>query len=640
MSFEKIIEKTKQLRVLFVEDNEEARKTIANLLKRFFINLKTATNGKEGLEKFKSEKFDLVITDINMPEMNGLDMLREIKKIDNNVYSIVVTAYNETEYFLDAIKIGVDGFILKPIDLEQIISVLEKIIKDYVNKTNAKKYYSLLKQYQDIVDKSSLVCKIDKNHKITYANQALLNILGYEFVEIQNKDFESIFFGNVDFDSLKEHVIFNGILKVFTKKDEIKYLNAIIKPFYENDELKEYIMLAYDIDDMMKPRRLLLDYINTHQNPIVAEIYIENFENLRSLFGEEFTERLEKKFEDILKTDMPPCFKRIFYLDNGEFAIAGEVADIPLDTIIKKLIEYQKNINNSTINIQGLDYDISILISVATGKDAYENARLGIRKILQEHRTFIVATGLKAKMKKISKQNLEVLHLIKEALDKKLFMCVYQPIINNQTKKIEKYETLVRIRKDGNYIVPAVFLDIAKKGSFYSRITYEVLNISFEKLKKLKELSINISEIDIEKASTRNYIYKLLQENPDIASRVTFELLEDANSRNSQELEEFIKKIKSLGVKIAIDDFGTGYSNFIRLKKYQPDFLKIDGTLIRDLPNDKFSQSIVKSIVDFAKSNNIKTIAEFVETEEIFQKVCELGIDYSQGYYFSKPVLI
>jgi len=192
MSFEKIIEKTKQLKVLFVEDNEEARNTIGNLLKRFFINLKTATNGEEGLQKFKSEKFDLVITDINMPKMNGLDMLREIKKIDDNVYTIVVTAYNETEYFLDAIKIGVDGFILKPIDLEQIISVLEKIIKDYVNKTNAKKYYSLLKQYQDIVDKSSLVCKIDKNHKITYANQALLNILGYEFVEIQNKNFEKI----------------------------------------------------------------------------------------------------------------------------------------------------------------------------------------------------------------------------------------------------------------------------------------------------------------------------------------------------------------------------------------------------------------------------------------------------------------
>jgi len=435
-------------------------------------------------------------------------------------------------------------------------------------------------------------------------------------------------------------VIFNGILKVFTKRDEIKYLNAIIKPFYENDELKEYIMLAYDIDDMMKPRRLLLDYINTHQNPLVAEIYIENFENLRSLFGEEFTERLEKKFEEILKSGMPKCFKKIFYLDNGEFAIAGELENYDFGKVIKELREYQKNINNSTINIQGLEYDISILISVAIGKDAYENARLGIRKILKDHRSFIIATNLKEQMKKVSKQNLEVLHLIKEALDKKLFMCVYQPIINNKTKKIEKYETLVRIHKDGNYIVPAVFLDIAKKGSFYSRITYEVLNISFEKLKKLKELSINISEIDIEKASTRNYIYKLLQENPDIASRVTFELLEDANSRSSQELEEFIKKIKSLGVKIAIDDFGTGYSNFIRLKKYQPDFLKIDGTLIRDLPNDSFSQSIVKAIVDFANSNNIKTIAEFVETEEIFQKVCELGIDYSQGYYFSKPVLI
>jgi EAL domain-containing protein (putative c-di-GMP-specific phosphodiesterase class I) len=251
-----------------------------------------------------------------------------------------------------------------------------------------------------------------------------------------------------------------------------------------------------------------------------------------------------------------------------------------------------------------------------------------------------LATGLKEKMKKVAKQNLEVLHLVKKALENKLFVCMYQPIINNHTGKVEKYETLIRINQDGNLITPGVFLDIAKKGSFYSRITYEVLNLSFEKLKKLEGLSINISEIDIERASTRNYIYKLLKQNLDVAKRVTFELLEDANSKNCEELEEFIKEIKALGVKIAIDDFGTGYSNFIRLKKYQPDFLKIDGTLIKDLPNDTFSQSIVKAIVDFAKSNNIKTIAEFVENEEIYNKVCELGIDYSQGYYFSKPVLI
>jgi len=639
MSFDKIIEKTKPLKVLFVEDNDTARETISRLLKRFFVNLETASNGREGLEKFKEKKYDLVITDINMPYMNGIEMLKEIKKLHEDVYSIVVTAFNETEYFLEAIKLRVDGFILKPIDLDQIISVLQKVINDYLNKRNAKKYYSLLKQYQDVVDKSSLVCKIDKNLNITYANKAILTILGYEYFELQNKKFNEFFY-DVDFSSLNKENVFKGILKVFTKKGEIKYLNSIIKAFYENDELKEYIMLAYDIDDMVKPRRLLLDYISTHQNPIIAEIYIENFENLRSLFGEEFTERLEKKFEEILKNKMPPCFKKIFYLDNGEFAIAGEINETPFEVIVEKLKEYQKSINSSTITINDFDYDISILISVATGKDGYENARLGIKKLLRERRSFIVANNLKEEIKKISKKNLDVLHLIKEALDKNLFVCVFQPIVNNKTLLTEKYETLVRINKNGKFIPPSEFLDLAKKGSFYSKITYQVLNISFEKLKRLDGISINISEIDIARASIRNYIYDLLQKYPDIAKRITFELLEDASSDNCDELEEFIKKIKSLGVKIAIDDFGTGYSNFIRLKKYQPDFLKIDGTLIKDLPNDSFSQSIVKAIVNFAKANNIKTIAEFVESKEIFDKVCELGIDYSQGYYFSKPILM
>jgi len=640
MDFEQIIHNTRKMKVLFVEDNESARETIARLLKRFFIYLDTASNGEEGLEKFKQNHHELIITDINMPYMNGFEMIEHIKDIKKDVYTLVITAYNETEYFLEAIKLGVDGFILKPIDLDQITSMLGKIVNDYVHKNDAKRYQNLLQQYQDIVDKSALVCKFDKEHRVIYTNQALLKTLGFDSHELDNKKFGELFFGDVNFDELNENNVFNGILKVFTKKNEIKYINAIIKPFYENGELIEYIMLAYNIDDMMKPRRLLLDYINNTEDPIVAEIYIENFENFRGLFGEEFTESLEKQFEEILKSKMPKCFKKIFYLDNGEFALAGRINGIPLEKMLNKLKEYQAEINNSTINIRGLDYDISIVISVATGKDAYENARLGIRKILNEHHSFILATGLKEKMKKVAKQNLEVLHLVKKALENKLFVCMYQPIINNHTGKVEKYETLIRINQDGNLITPGVFLDIAKKGSFYSRITYEVLNLSFEKLKKLEGLSINISEIDIERASTRNYIYKLLKQNLDVAKRVTFELLEDANSKNCEELEEFIKEIKALGVKIAIDDFGTGYSNFIRLKKYQPDFLKIDGTLIKDLPNDTFSQSIVKAIVDFAKSNNIKTIAEFVENEEIYNKVCELGIDYSQGYYFSKPVLI
>ena len=99
----------------------------------------------------------------------------------------------------------------------------------------------------------------------------------------------------------------------------------------------------------------------------------------------------------------------------------------------------------------------------------------------------------------------------------------------------------------------------------------------------------------------------------------------------------FITKIKSFDCKIAIDDFGTGYSNFVYLMKLNADYIKIDGSLIKEINTNEQAQIVVSTIVDFAKKMGIKTIAEFVENEAILNKIIELDIDYSQGYFFSEP---
>ncbi|WP_323666827.1 EAL domain-containing protein [Aliarcobacter butzleri] len=99
-----------------------------------------------------------------------------------------------------------------------------------------------------------------------------------------------------------------------------------------------------------------------------------------------------------------------------------------------------------------------------------------------------------------------------------------------------------------------------------------------------------------------------------------------------------MEEIKTLGCKVAIDDFGTGYSNFEHLLKMNVNYLKIDASLIKNITKDENSRKITKTIVEFAKSLNLKTIAEFVENKEIFDMAKDLGVDYSQGYYFSAPI--
>lgn len=235
-------------------------------------------------------------------------------------------------------------------------------------------------------------------------------------------------------------------------------------------------------------------------------------------------------------------------------------------------------------------------------------------------------------------QNIFWINKIAEAISGDKIVPFYQPIVNNKTEKIEKYECLVRIiDKDETIHSPIKFLEISKKSRNYAAITKNVVEKSFKEFENSKyEFSINLSAKDMIDSEISGYIYNQL-ENYKGCNRVIFELLESEGIENYDDVYAFIEKVKGYGCKIAIDDFGSGYSNFIHLLKLKVDIIKIDGTLIRDLDSDKNAQIILKTIVDFANKLNILTVAEFVHSDSIQQIVKELGVDYSQGYYFGQP---
>jgi EAL domain-containing protein (putative c-di-GMP-specific phosphodiesterase class I) len=104
-------------------------------------------------------------------------------------------------------------------------------------------------------------------------------------------------------------------------------------------------------------------------------------------------------------------------------------------------------------------------------------------------------------------------------------------------------------------------------------------------------------------------------------------------------LEDFVIKYRNQGIKIAIDDFGTGYSNFAHILKIRPNYIKIDGSLIKNINTDKNSYELVKSIIDFSKALNIKVIAEFVHSREVYESILNLGVDEFQGFYLGEPSL-
>ncbi len=230
---------------------------------------------------------------------------------------------------------------------------------------------------------------------------------------------------------------------------------------------------------------------------------------------------------------------------------------------------------------------------------------------------------------------------LKKALEKDNIIVYFQPLVNNVTLNVDKYECLVRLydEDEDKVVSPFFFLEVAKKANQYANITKIVIEKSFKEFSdKPFEFSLNISYEDIEDKYLLPFIEDRLSKYPGIANRVVWEILEDEGIRNYDILLDFIKSVKELGCKIAIDDFGSGYSNFEHLLKMDADYLKIDASLIKNIVTDKNSHKVVRAVVDFAKSLEIKTIAEYVESKEILELVQEMDISFSQGYHFSAPI--
>jgi c-di-GMP phosphodiesterase len=214
----------------------------------------------------------------------------------------------------------------------------------------------------------------------------------------------------------------------------------------------------------------------------------------------------------------------------------------------------------------------------------------------------------------------------------------FQPIIDNATDEIIKFEALSRlVDEEGVIHSPHNFIPIAKMIKVYDKITIAIIDKSFKVFETHPfDFSINLSFEDIINEEIYDFIIRKLRDS-NMGHRVTFELLESERVNDFEKVVQFFNEIKRYGAKVAIDDFGSGFSNFSYIIKLNPDFIKIDGSLIKDIDKDKNAQIVVETIVAFSKKMGIKTVAEFVHSSTVLSTVKQLGIDYSQGYFIDMP---
>jgi diguanylate cyclase (GGDEF)-like protein len=526
----------KNITILYAEDEKDLRDVTHQILKGFTKKQYVAENGQEGLELFKKyeKEIDLIITDVNMPIMNGLDMVKEIKKININIPIIVATAFSNKEYLLEAIDIGVDKYVLKPIDISKLLQVMSQSLV----------YHELKDLYTD---------------KLT---------------NLPNRN-----------------------------------------------------KLKKDLDENNVDLMALLD--------------IDEFATINDLFGEKIGDSILYELANKLKSYFNDEEYYIYRIEADKFAVVAKQYHKDVDEFYSFCKIFGEKIEKESLLIDEDEIDINITIGIAQGDGArafkysqrvINYARTKLQRIMIYNESFNIQQSFE--------DNIKWVKQLKIGFKENLFQAYFQPIVDTKTKEIHKYEALIRyVTKEGVEIGPYNFINVAKKTKLYPNIIKIIIQDSFKLIKnKNKRVSVNISFDDIANEETTSFIYEILEQNREYTQFLEFEILESEEISDFNEVSKFISGIKKFDCIVGVDDFGAGYSNFNLLTLLDIDFVKIDGSLIEKISTSKDLEIIVSTIANFSKEFQVKTVAEYVSSEAIYNKIKELNIDYCQGYYFEKPL--
>ncbi len=530
-----------------------------------------------------------------------------------------------------------------------------KAINYFKMNENEKKYFSdedsEYYQYASVlkIEKKCLTCHGKRESAPKFIRDNYTQAYDYKIGEVRGivsikipketlrKYFFKSFLFSVVYDILIFLALFFAIFYLIRKSKKInEFLEFEVKS--KTKELKKSLV----IDRLTKlPNRLqLLEDIAVHDNSSsrhIALLNIDRFKDINDFYGHKFGDEVLIKVAQSIKKSCTNRSSGVYKLPSDEYALFTTM-DISQENFEKLIIKIIKNIEQEHYIIENHSIIITLSCGLASNISGILTKADMALQVSKKNKKNLIIYDKSLDLTAQIQENLKSVKLLKHALEHDNLVPFYQPIYNVQEQKIEKYEALARIvRTDGDIILPFRFLDIAIKSKLYPNITKTIIKKSFEFFKdKNYEFSINLSIIDITNRDTVAFIINSL-ENYDATHRVVFEILESDKIGNYEELKEFIKSVKEFNCKIAIDDFGSGYSNFAHILELNIDYLKIDGSLVKYVTTDTNSRIITQTIISFAQSLGIKTIAEFVEDEISLNLLEDMGIDFIQGYYIGKP---
>jgi PAS domain S-box-containing protein/diguanylate cyclase (GGDEF)-like protein len=416
----------------------------------------------------------------------------------------------------------------------------------------------------------------------------------------------------------------NNHLAIFSDLTELK-----------NSQKKIDRMAYHDSITNLKNKVYLETLLKSNAVKTLILLNVNNFSYINSAYGFEVGDKLLIKIADILQNNFQT--EATCRINSDEFALLFE-DKIDIEEMVSNI---KKCFYSQKIEIDTIAINVSFSYGATFGSlNALRNGALALKKAKENGKNNLCVYNQDEEFVNHSKREsfIESNNLLHTAINQDGIVPFFQGIRDNKTNKIIKFEALARILNRGEIISPYRFLEPARLSGLLPEITKVMVDKTFKVMAKNDfAFSINITEDDL----SQNYLIDYLEEKSlqygVKANRVILEILEGVSASGKKNHIKQLTALKQKGYALAIDDFGTEYSNFERVLDLEIDFLKIDAKYVKDIHTNKKSYEITSAIAFFAKNAGIPCVAEFVHCEEVQKIVENLGIEYSQGYYFSQP---